>query len=58
MPGGAQFGGSFANFLAAFQARHNGHGTALQLAQAVVDTFPSFRDETVYNGRTGTRVRS
>ncbi|KAI0344405.1 hypothetical protein BDW22DRAFT_1044077 [Trametopsis cervina] len=45
------FGGSFQNFHDAFQRKHNGHGTALQLVKAVADTFPSFRDEVMFNGR-------
>ncbi|OCH92623.1 hypothetical protein OBBRIDRAFT_833283 [Obba rivulosa] len=46
-----QFGGSFQGFLEEFQRRHNGRGTALQLVQMVTDTFPSFRDESIYEGR-------
>jgi hypothetical protein len=47
-----QYGGSFAGFLDTFKDRYEGQGTALQLVQMVVDTFPSFRDEVVYEGRT------
>nr|GAT53035.1 predicted protein [Mycena chlorophos] len=45
------FGGSYQNFLNEFQREHNGQGTALQLVQKVVDTFPSFRDEVFCEGR-------
>ena len=31
----------------------HGKGTALQLVKAVVNTFPSFRDETIYEGHKG-----
>ncbi|KAG6865127.1 hypothetical protein C0991_004968 [Blastosporella zonata] len=44
------FGGSFQGFLEEFHLRHNGEGTALQLVQMVVDTFPTYRDEFVLNG--------
>ncbi|EJC98075.1 uncharacterized protein FOMMEDRAFT_143537 [Fomitiporia mediterranea MF3/22] len=49
-----QFGGSFQGFLDEFARRHggSGRGTALQLVQMITETFPSFRDEVVYNGRT------
>ena len=46
-----EFGGSFQGFIEAFQRRHNHDGTALQLAQMVTDTFPSFRDEHWFEGR-------
>lgn len=45
------FGASFQGFCDAFLQRHGGKGTSLQLALMVVDTFPSFRDETVYEGQ-------
>ncbi|KAJ6538546.1 hypothetical protein DFH09DRAFT_1177182 [Mycena vulgaris] len=45
------FGGSFLGMLDEFQRRHNGEGTALDLVQMVVTTFPSFRDEVVLEGR-------
>ncbi|KAG6915902.1 hypothetical protein DXG01_009369 [Tephrocybe rancida] len=45
------FGGSFQGFLEEFHRRHNGEGTALQLVQMVVDTFPTYRDEFVLNGK-------
>ncbi|KAI0249060.1 hypothetical protein BJV78DRAFT_1276328 [Lactifluus subvellereus] len=47
----AEFGGSFQGFIEAFQRRYNYDGTALQLAQMVTDTFPSFRDEHWFEGR-------
>ena len=31
----------------------NGEGTALQLVKLVADTFPTFQDETVYDGQRG-----
>jgi len=46
-----EFAGSYFGFLEAFQKRHRGKGTALDLAQMVTDTFPSFRDEQWLNGR-------
>ncbi|KAJ7752758.1 hypothetical protein DFH07DRAFT_518051 [Mycena maculata] len=45
------FGGSFQGFLDEFQRQHNGEGSALQLVQLVVETFPSFRDEVYLDGR-------
>jgi len=45
------FGGSFQGFLDEFQRQHNGEGTALQLVQMVIETFPSFRDEVYFEGR-------
>ncbi|KAL1719063.1 hypothetical protein EV715DRAFT_290730 [Schizophyllum commune] len=45
------FGGSFAGFIDAFHARHASQGTALDLVKMVTETFPSFRDETVFEGR-------
>ncbi|KIK44302.1 hypothetical protein CY34DRAFT_641077 [Suillus luteus UH-Slu-Lm8-n1] len=45
------FGGSYLGFLKAFQRRHENQGTALDLVQYVTDTFPSFRDERMLNGR-------
>ncbi|KAH9935097.1 uncharacterized protein BXZ73DRAFT_76811 [Epithele typhae] len=47
----SQFDGSFYGFVQAFRKRYNDCGTALQLVQMVTETFPSFRDEHVYNGR-------
>jgi len=47
----AEFGGSFQGFIEAFQRRYDHDGTALQLAQMVTDTFPSFRDEHWFEGR-------
>ncbi|KAH9935106.1 uncharacterized protein BXZ73DRAFT_45440 [Epithele typhae] len=49
----SQFDGSFYGFVQAFRKRYNDCGTALQLVQMVTETFPSFRDEHVYNGRRG-----
>ncbi|CAL1712352.1 unnamed protein product [Somion occarium] len=46
-----KFAGSFQHFFEDFQSRHDGQGTALQLVKTVVTTFPSFRDETNYEGR-------
>lgn len=45
------FGGSFLGFIEEFHRRNNGEGTALELVQMVTDTFPSFRDEVIYNGK-------
>ncbi|KAG0703753.1 hypothetical protein DFH29DRAFT_803024 [Suillus ampliporus] len=50
------FGGSYLGFLEAFQRRHGNQGTALDLVQFVTDSFPSFRDERVFNGRRGKSV--
>ena len=44
------FDGSFKRFCDAFLQIHGGKGTALQLAKMIVDTFPSFRDEAVFDG--------
>ncbi|KAG2125553.1 hypothetical protein BD769DRAFT_826478 [Suillus cothurnatus] len=46
-----EFGGSYLGFLEAFQRRHENQGTALDLVQFVTDSFPSFRDERMFNGR-------
>lgn len=46
------FGGSFHVFMDEFQRRHDGNGCALDLVKMIVDTFPSFRDESLYKGRT------
>jgi Potential Queuosine, Q, salvage protein family len=48
-----EYGGSFQGFIEAFQRRNNYDGTALQLAEMVTDTFPSFRDEHWFEGRRG-----
>ncbi|KAI5115358.1 hypothetical protein M0805_002245 [Coniferiporia weirii] len=47
------FGGSFQGFVDAFETRHGGPGcgSALQLVEMVTETFPSFRDETHFEGR-------
>ncbi|KAF8322636.1 hypothetical protein DL93DRAFT_1037867 [Clavulina sp. PMI_390] len=47
----SQYEGSFQVFLARFQEKHSGNGTALELVEAVLATFPSFRDELVVRGR-------
>ncbi|KAG9315846.1 hypothetical protein JVU11DRAFT_3495 [Chiua virens] len=44
------FGGSYAGFLSNFQRSRRGLGTALELVQTVVDTFPCFRDERSLGG--------
>jgi hypothetical protein len=50
------FGGSYLGFLQAFQRRHENQGTALDLVQYVTDTFPSFRDDRMLNGRRGKSI--
>lgn len=45
------FNGSYLGFLASFHNRKYGQGTALDLAEMVTHTFPSFRDEQWLNGR-------
>lgn len=47
-----KFGGSFTGFIDAWRTRYDGRGTALQLVEMVVETFPTFRDEVTYKGRT------
>jgi hypothetical protein len=47
------FNGSFQGFIDEFHRRYNGEGTALELVQMVIDTFPSFRDEVYYEGEKG-----
>ncbi|KAF8442990.1 hypothetical protein L210DRAFT_3445705 [Boletus edulis BED1] len=44
------FGGSYTGFLDVFQKSRHGRGTALELVQAVTDTFPCFRDERSIGG--------
>ncbi|EIW74667.1 hypothetical protein CONPUDRAFT_132908 [Coniophora puteana RWD-64-598 SS2] len=44
------FDGSYQNFINAYQEREQGQGTALGLVNMVVNTFPSFRDECLYEG--------
>ncbi|KAK2465735.1 hypothetical protein APHAL10511_002279 [Amanita phalloides] len=44
------FNGSFLYFIQSFHERHNGQGTALDLVKMVVETFPSFRDESWIDG--------
>ncbi|TCD70764.1 hypothetical protein EIP91_001793 [Steccherinum ochraceum] len=46
-----KYEGSFQVFIEQFQRVHHGRGSALQLVKLVAETFPPFRDETVYNGR-------
>ncbi|KAL1945379.1 hypothetical protein VTO73DRAFT_2230 [Trametes versicolor] len=46
-----KFGGSFEGFMDAFRIRYEGRGTALQLVKMVTEHFPSFRDESSYQGR-------
>lgn len=48
-----KYKGSFQVFFEQFQRAHHGRGTALQLVKLVAETFPPFRDETIYNGRRG-----
>ncbi|THH02941.1 hypothetical protein EW145_g6675 [Phellinidium pouzarii] len=47
------FESSFLGFMNAFETRHGGvgHGSALQLVRMVTENFPSFRDETIFEGR-------
>lgn len=52
------FGGSFKGFLDEFQRRHNGDGTALDLVEMVIETFPSFRDEHYLEERKGPSFNS
>lgn len=47
----AEFGGSFQGFIEAFQRRHDYDTSGIQLAQMVTDTFPSFRDEHLFESR-------
>lgn len=47
------FGGSFKGFIDEFHRRYHGQGSALDLVKMVIDTFPSFRDQVWYQGRTG-----
>lgn len=47
------FGGSFQGFYDSFMQKTHGGGTALQLVKMVTDTFPSFQDETIYQGQRG-----
>ncbi|KAF9452911.1 hypothetical protein P691DRAFT_793687 [Macrolepiota fuliginosa MF-IS2] len=46
------FGGSFKGFIDEFHRRYHGQGSALDLVKMVTDTFPSFRDQVWYQGRT------
>ncbi|RPD57443.1 hypothetical protein L226DRAFT_467652 [Lentinus tigrinus ALCF2SS1-7] len=47
----SDFGGSFCGFIEAFRRRYEDRGSALQLVKMVADTFPSFRDEHMYDRR-------
>ena len=47
------FNGSFLYFVQSFHKGRNGKGTALDLVKMVVETFPSFRDETLIDGHKG-----
>ncbi|KAI0753368.1 hypothetical protein C8Q80DRAFT_1096903 [Daedaleopsis nitida] len=47
----SEYGGSFCGFIDVFRRRYENRGTALQLVKMIADTFPSFRDEHVYEGR-------
>ena len=53
-----QFNGSFQGFLDEFANRHGGpgRGTTLQLVEMITETFPSFRDEIIYEGKTGMHI--
>ncbi len=46
------FGGSFKGFIDEFHRRYKEQGSALDLVKMVVETFPSFRDQVCYQGRT------
>ncbi|RDB14533.1 hypothetical protein Hypma_016343 [Hypsizygus marmoreus] len=46
----SNFGRSFQGFIDEFQRQHNGEGTALELVHMVTETFPSFRDEVIFEG--------
>lgn len=46
------FGGSFKGFIDEFHRRYHGQGSALDLVKMVTETFPSFRDQVWYQGRT------
>ncbi|KAH9851113.1 hypothetical protein C2E23DRAFT_733753 [Lenzites betulinus] len=46
-----KYNSSFYGFLEAFRARHDECGTTLQLVKMVTKSFPSFRDETICEGR-------
>ncbi|CCM01179.1 uncharacterized protein FIBRA_03227 [Fibroporia radiculosa] len=45
------FGGSFQGFCSEFLSRYEGRGTALQFARMVVETFPPFRDEVMFQNQ-------
>ncbi|KII90627.1 hypothetical protein PLICRDRAFT_39203 [Plicaturopsis crispa FD-325 SS-3] len=45
------YGGSFHNFITAFQKQRGGRGTALELVHAVREAFEAFRDEVWWAGR-------
>jgi len=46
-----RFHGSFQGFYDEFCFRRGAQGTALQMVEMIVDSFPSFRDEVWYEGR-------
>ncbi len=52
------YGGSFYGFIEAFRRRYDFRGSALQLVEMIADTFPSFRDEHIYNGQRGVSCRA
>ncbi|KAL4247233.1 Queuosine 5'-phosphate N-glycosylase/hydrolase [Abortiporus biennis] len=47
----SKYEASFQRFVDEFQRAHDGQGTALQLVKKVTNTFPSFRDEVILDGR-------
>lgn len=49
-----RYGGSFQGLMNESLKKHNGQGSALQLVELITETFPSFRDEVKFQGRTGT----
>ncbi|KAJ3573185.1 hypothetical protein NP233_g2602 [Leucocoprinus birnbaumii] len=46
------FRGSFEGFIDEFHRRYHGQGSALDLVKMVTETFPSFKDQVSYEGRT------
>ncbi|EIN12572.1 hypothetical protein PUNSTDRAFT_81854 [Punctularia strigosozonata HHB-11173 SS5] len=48
----AKFDGSFLCFIKSWRSRYGDHASVLDLVRMVTDTFPSFRDEQPFNGRT------
>ncbi|TFK24982.1 hypothetical protein FA15DRAFT_756229 [Coprinopsis marcescibilis] len=43
------FGGSFQGFLREFHRRYDGQGSAIDLVKMVVETFPCFKDESLFH---------